>query len=585
MVEFRFSKVAIIAGDEDLAEQVCSHFRRYKIYIPFFEAPIERLVEYGVFTNDCIRVCNAIQFLRSKTILLLGCKKEVAVELKKGLPHNNIVELDSFEEDTLKKLPGYKDSKTFRIKEFCPDDNIPSGHIIAVEDNDSFSKVIAKNLAMAINGYVVIIPSASREDVLEVHDHMRIWATADSYLDRTQAKNSLFSILKTRLSKLALINSKSISFITEGIPYGILPFNCPTTHYFHFPLLGLNIIRGMMKSKLPNLHCSTCYLVDPGKLSESEFEKLRKIFLSKGYVVRKSFARNATVRDVDYCTQYLPLDLIFYSTHCGEVNGKRVTEKFRTSDGKEHSITYDLVTSFAPEPGKDLVEVTEFTRWISLDGIDWSDSEGKDRIDTDYILKQYVEKRKGRKIDYDDSSIVEISEVSKIKYSDALQMSDFNFIPMPTELGGHRYPLVFNNACSSWRELAHRFAVAGACVYIGTSVPIQNPVAIDVVTTFTNLTTRGRTLGFALFDAQKSYISQLKYTPYLMHGYLFSKCLSFGSREENSKYCIQELTKSIKKWDQKSKSNEPEEVIENSKRISEFLRNQLELLKNNIMQS
>ena len=579
MAKFRFSKIAIIAGDGDLAEQVCLHFRSHKTYLPFFEAPLKRLVEYGVFTADCIRVSNAIRYLGAKTILLLGCGEEIIVELKQRLPSCNIIELDSFDENALAKLSGYKRKKTQSVVEFSPDDDIPSGHIIAVEDNDTLSKVAARNLAKAIDGYVVVIPSASREDAQDTQDYMRIWATAETSLGRIQAKNTLFSLLKKRLSKLASTNSKSISFITKGIPYGILPFDCPTTHYFHFPLLGWNIIRGMMKSILPNLYCTSAYLVDPGELSESEFENLRKIFLSKGYIIRKSFHRNAKVREVDYCTQHLPLDLIFYSTHCGEVDGKRVKERFITSDGKEHIIVYDLATSFAPEPGTDLIEVLEFVRLVSLDGVDWSDKAGKKRIDAGNLMKQYMEKRKGRKINQKDIALIETSDIKKIKYSNALKMTDFNFIPTPTELGNHRYPLVFNNACSSWQELALRFSVAGACVYIGTSIDIPNPVAIDVVTKFASLLAKGRALGHSLFSAQKSYISQLKYTPYLMHGYLFTRCLPFGSREKNAKYFLQELAKSIKKWDEHIKSNQKEEIIKNSKKISSFLRNEIDNFK------
>lgn len=242
-----------------------------------------------------------------------------------------------------------------------------------------------------------------------------------------------------------------------------------------------------------------------------------------------------------------------------------------------------MATSFAPEPGNDLIEVLEFIRWVSLDGVDWSDKEGKKRIDVENVIKQYMEMRKGRKINYEDSDFIETSDIRKIKYSDALKMSDFNFIPMPTELGNHRYPLVFNNACSSWRELAHRFSVAGACVYIGTSMDIPNSVAVNVVTKFASLLAKGRALGHSLFSAQKSYISQFKYTPYLMHGYLFTRCLPFGSREKNTKCFLQELTKSIKKWDEHIESNQTEEIIKNSTKISLFLRNEIDNFKQNIM--
>jgi hypothetical protein len=216
---------------------------------------------------------------------------------------------------------------------------------------------------------------------------------------------------------------------------------------------------------------------------------------------------------------------------------------------------------------------------VSLDDVDWNDNAGKKRIDAENLMKQYMEKRKRRKISHKDNVIIETSDIKKIKYSDALKMTDFNYIPMPTEVGSHRYPLVFNNACSSWRELALRFSVAGASVYIGTSMDIPNSVALDVVTKFASRLAKGRALGHSLFSAQKSFISQFKYTPYLMHGYLFSRFMPFGSREKNAKYFLQELARSIKRWDEHIKSNQPEEVIKNSKKISNFLRNELDNFK------
>jgi len=64
-----------------------------------------------------------------------------------------------------------------------------------------------------------------------------------------------------------------------------------------------------------------------------------------------------------------------------------------------------------------------------------------------------------------------------------------------------------------------------------------------------------------------------------MHGYLFTRSLPFGSREKNAKYFLQELTKSIKKWDKHIKSNQREEIIKNSKKISSFLRNEIDNFK------
>ncbi len=110
MKKLKLSKIAIVAGDGLLAEKVCSHFRSKRIYLPTFEAPLKRLVEYGVFAADCLRLANAIKYLRSETVLLLRCKEEVTTELRRQLLPGNIIELGTFDKQALSRIIGYKET-------------------------------------------------------------------------------------------------------------------------------------------------------------------------------------------------------------------------------------------------------------------------------------------------------------------------------------------------------------------------------------------------------------------------------------------------------------------------------------------
>ena len=68
-----------------------------------------------------------------------------------------------------------------------------------------------------------------------------------------------------------------------------------------------------------------------------------------------------------------------------------------------------------------------------------------------------------------------------------------------------------------------RFGCNGACVYIGTSLDILNSIAISVAKSFAHHVASGRAVGPSLYRSQKQFIRDHGYTPYLMHGYIFTK--------------------------------------------------------------
>jgi hypothetical protein len=65
--------------------------------------------------------------------------------------------------------------------------------------------------------------------------------------------------------------------------------------------------------------------------------------------------------------------------------------------------------------------------------------------------------------------------------SAAMAMHDHNYIAMPRALADHNSPIIINNACVSWRELAGRFTFAGAQAYIGPLYPVSDFEAESVI--------------------------------------------------------------------------------------------------------
>jgi len=523
----KLAKIAIIAGDAELAEHVCSRLRTPGVYLPLVEAPMMRLVEYGVFEQDCVRVANTIRNLDVRTILCLKVPQEVMENLHRRMPNLELITIGAYDETQLQKLirlqPVAIKSKNLILESpmRCIED------VFVVEGNEfDLAGVIAANLAVAHGGRTVFIDTASDDDDDFVQEHARSWSN-DSFEEKQRAKGALIDFLQSRLPAglLASRTIKSVSFITRGLPYGILPFHCPTTHFFSFPLLGLNVLAGMLKSQ-ELFRCPITVLIDPSLVGQSEFATLHETFGKAGYFLRSALGQNATAKDASFLTSYLPSDFVFYSTHCGEVKGQRVVEQFPDRKGNLHTLCYDRVLSGFHSPTEsttDLFEITTMRSWISIDGVAWSDDGKKKEIGAGELIKDYLDYCRNIRRGRIKPDLISVTDSGTVRDSDSLAMCSLSYQPLPHVVGSGHFPVVFNNACSSWRALAIRFSCAGASVYVGTSTDILNSVGILVASRFAKESTSGRTIGSALHRSQKKLTAEFGFTPYLMNGYLYTK--------------------------------------------------------------
>jgi hypothetical protein len=481
-----------------------------------------RLEEYGVFENDCVAVTNAIRAHHPRAVIFLACAPKISNAIREHLPPVEIIVLNEFDKIRLRSLPGFrKNPITVDISYLQPPRD---GHVITMEKEQPMSLVIGTNLATAVGAELYLLPRVTDEEVESTAEQLRSWAN-DSGLDKENAKQEVLGFIKGRLGPLQTARPDSVSFITSGIPYGLYPFRCPTTHFLSYPLLGVGVLNGMVKSLNNARRSPAVVFIDPHAVDQNEIASLKTSFGRAGYILRSAVGENATAGEARDLTELLPSDFIFYSTHCGELSGRRIAEKFIDERGQSHIIAYDLVRTLSLSATPGMITVQTFFRFLSLDGVPWTDDEGKRRIGASEILKTFIKLEKDRGGDPKRYSIVESIQSPPIKSSDSLKMHDFNYCPMPRVVGGYMHPVVFNNACSSWRELASRYVGGGASVYIGTSLDVVDSLAKEVASTFGREVYKGRPVGYALFRAQKPFIKQLDYSPYLMNGYLFTTLL------------------------------------------------------------
>ena len=519
------ARTVIIAGDAEFAEQVCSRLRKPGEYLPVIEAPLVRLVEYGVFDQDCVRVANAVRNLDARTFLCLKVPSEVLAKLRECMPDVTLVALETYDEARIAEHACLNRFATKYQDLLLKDAARCTKDVFVVEGQFGFTTVIAANLAAAHRGRVAFVSAVTEDDIELVKEEWRLWSNG-SFEERLQAKKSLLGFLQSRLPA-GLIMSRaiiSISFVTDGLPYGALPFACPTTHFFSFPLLGLSVLAGMLKSRSV-FRSLIAVLIDPSLVGQSEFETLRETLGRAGYVLRQAFGQNATAKYASYLTAYLPSDLIFYSTHCGEVKGQRVVERFPDRDGNLHTVCYERVLSGFRSPTDDLFEITTMKSWLSLDGVEWGDEARKEEIEAGELIKDYIDYSRNMKRPATKPDFISITDSGRVRDSDSLAMcGGLSYLPLPRMVGGCHYPLVFNNACSSWRALASRFGCGGASVCGGTATDILGTsFGVTTANKFVSEITSGRAAGVALYRSQKNLIAESGYTPYLMNGYLYTR--------------------------------------------------------------
>ena len=172
----------------------------------------------------------------------------------------------------------------------------------------------------------------------------------------------------------------------------------------------------------------------------------------------------ATVHQASKTITLYPYDLLLIATHCTDAPGYRGRYEFIDTDGRARSLVVDVTAGAEIErPDANEVHVTEFDSFVSLDGVDWADREGKAALPVGSAMTTYLALRRGKDIEP-----VRREPVERVRASMALRMADGNYLALPYALASNGSPIVINNACGSWHRLPQTFVASNARCYIGT---------------------------------------------------------------------------------------------------------------------
>jgi hypothetical protein len=177
----------------------------------------------------------------------------------------------------------------------------------------------------------------------------------------------------------------------------------------------------------------------------------------------------ANVRAISEMVDLFPYDLLIFATHCGDASGWRWTYEFRDSEGLDRRLVVDIAIGVGQTDDAETLRVMKFIRFHSLDGVDWNDPVAKAGLHVGTAIRDWAELEKA-----DALAPVHKEEIGRVLGSAAMMMWDHNYLPMPRALAAEGSPIIINNACVSWHELAGRFLFSNARAYVGTLFSVSD---------------------------------------------------------------------------------------------------------------
>jgi hypothetical protein len=388
-----------------------------------------------------------------------------------------------------------------------------SGHLVVCEQGELLAEVIAANYAYALGAGLCLIPEIGRELSDELLEDFYSLYDNRSVPFREGLQN-LWDRFRALTGELPVPVSGSITFITGGLPLGFSVPEVPSTHLFKYPDLGIAMINGFTAEQPDRPGIGFVTLVDPETTEAQEIAAAERLLPPRGAFVRKFYGPGANVRDVTMMMELFPYDLMIIATHCGDVDGYRWTYEYTDSEGIDRTLVVDIALGVGQTDDANMLSVTQFIRFVSLDGVDWHDPEKKKGLFVGRAILDYLERVRSSTAPL---KPVKKGTVPRVVGSSALKMRDHNLIVLPRALADEGTPIIVNNACASWHRLASDFLFGGARAYVGTLFPVTTLEAQEVIIKLLDKHV-GKPLPAAVWSAQREvYRDDLRH-PYVAAG-------------------------------------------------------------------
>jgi hypothetical protein len=532
------SEFFIFADDAKLAAQLSCALARPGVYLPVCDGPRLQRPDRDA---EVIRRHNAAGRARTKTAFMAGVSDESFEALSLSLNRHRAVSCHRISSpDELLAVPRSsrkRDSDPLRwgqnrigvglLKALrasqdivfdaksSPNESIPSksGHLVVCEEGEELAQVIAANYAFALGAGLSLIPEVDKEAAVALLEFFYTMNDAGARLSPRQAREHLMEELLDLCGSIPVPEGGSITFVGK-LPFGFAYPEHPSTHLFEYPDLGICIVNGFAAEQPEEPGTGVVVLVDPGTTPAPEIQAAIDLLEPRRAFIRVYQDRAANVRLVSEMIEHFPFDLLIIATHCGDSSGYRWTYEFKDSEGLDRTFVVDIAVGFAPTDDPEVVSVTQYMRFISLDGVDWNDPKEKAKLHVGTAMWDFMNLARSGP---NELKPVKKETVSRVVGSSAMMMADGNYIVMPRSLADEGTPIIINNACLSWHRLAETFTFANARAYVGTLFPITPSEAAAVVVRALDKHWN-KPLAAAMWSAQRDVYGSDIRRPYVVTG-------------------------------------------------------------------
>lgn len=251
-------------------------------------------------------------------------------------------------------------------------------HIVICEEGEEISQIIAVNYAYALDAGLFLIPGIDdqrADELLErfynVHN--------DGDISPAEMQARLRVELLNLCGSIPIPEGGSITFIGK-LPYGFAYPEHPSTHLFEYPDLGCAVVNGFSAEQQRRPAAGVVVLVDPDATPAPEIQSAIDLLKPRRAFLRIYQGPSATVRRVAEVLEHFPYDLLVIATHCGDSAGYRWIHEFTDSEGLPRTVVTDVAVGFERTDDPEILKVGHFFRFISVDGVDWTDREAKSKL-------------------------------------------------------------------------------------------------------------------------------------------------------------------------------------------------------------
>jgi len=492
----RFLATAIVADDPFLAARLSCALSERESYVVVLDGPRMMRPDYR---SEVQRRNNALARVSPVKTLLAGLSHDAGLAMAAILPkghvrHTSDPDVDSFISDPrirhsrplrwgkdrigLGLLKALYDRRMIEFVETSSSAEMikgPGPHIVLCEEGELLTEVIAANYAFSIGASLRLIPQVSEVESKNLLEHY--YGIDDVGVNPIERREFVKRQLRAFCEDFASPVGSSLTFITRRLPFGAAYPEVPSTHLFTYPDLGISIVNGFTAEQKGARGVNVAVLVDPAKVRAPEIEAATRLLPARGVFVRGYSGTAATVRHVTELVDLFPYDFLIFATHCGDAPGWRWTYEYSDSEGISRTLVVDIAIGVSDTDEPEMLNVMQYTRFHSLDGVDWSDPVAKESLYVGQAIADYVALTQSKQLEP-----IRKETIPRVVGSAAMAMADNHYIAMPRSLACEGSPIILNNACVSWHELASRFMFSNARAYIGTLYPVSDSEAEAVAT-------------------------------------------------------------------------------------------------------